>query len=132
LINYSSKITSCCNGDRTNNAADVEQLLAMQEKAEADRECMKRMNAKMDTNQAKATKQEEMQAEISARLDTNLKEMREEIKSGQAEIRCTLDEWLMNLKDGRKETTACNEVTETEPNPGMMQSTEEHLEIPKE
>jgi hypothetical protein len=27
--------------------------------------------------------------------------------------------------------TACNKATETEPNPGMMQSTEEHEEISK-
>jgi hypothetical protein len=30
------------------------------------------------------------------------------------------------------ETTACNEATETEPNPEMMQSIEEHQKIPKE
>jgi hypothetical protein len=38
----------------------------------------------------------------------------------------------MDLKDGRKEMTACSEVTETEPDPEMMQSTEEHQEIPNE
>jgi hypothetical protein len=47
---------------------------------------MKEMDAKMDTNRAKATKQEEILAEISARMDTNLNDMREDIKSGQAEI----------------------------------------------
>jgi hypothetical protein len=31
-----------------------------------------------------------------------------------------------------KETTACNEATETESDPGTMQSIEEHQEIPKE
>jgi hypothetical protein len=61
-----------------------------------------------------------------------LARMQENIKSDQAEIRSTLDEYLMDLEDGRKETTACNEATETEPDPGMMQSTEEHQEIPKE
>jgi hypothetical protein len=30
------------------------------------------------------------------------------------------------------EMTTCQEATETEPNPGMMQSIEEHQEIPKE
>jgi hypothetical protein len=58
----------------------LQQLLAMQEKAEADRiadrECMKQMNAKMDTNQTKATKQEEMLAEIGATMDINLNELR--------------------------------------------------------
>jgi hypothetical protein len=37
-----------------------------------------------------------------------LARMREEIKSGWAEMRSTLDEWLMDLKDGRKETPTCN------------------------
>jgi hypothetical protein len=57
--------------------------------------------------------------------------MLEEIKSGQAEIRSTLNEWLMDLKDGRKETTACNGATETEPDSRMMQSIGEHQEIAK-
>jgi hypothetical protein len=47
-------------------------------------------------------------------------------------MRTTLDEWLMDLNDGRKETTACNGATETKPHPGIMQSTEEHQGIPKE
>jgi hypothetical protein len=37
----------------------------------------------------------------------------------------------MDLKGGRKETTAWNESTETEPDPGIMQSTEGHQGIPK-
>jgi hypothetical protein len=61
-----------------------------------------------------------------------LARMREEIKSSQAEMRYTLDEWLMDLKDGRNVTTASNEGTETEPDPRMMQSIEERQEIPKE
>jgi hypothetical protein len=57
--------------------------------------------------------------------------MREKVKSGQAEMRSILDALLTDLKDGRKETTACQEATKTEPNPGMMQSIEEHQEITK-
>jgi hypothetical protein len=57
--------------------------------------------------------------------------MREEIKSGQAEMRSTLDALLMDLNDGRNETKACNGATETELDPGMMQPIEEHQEIPK-
>jgi hypothetical protein len=38
----------------------------------------------------------------------------------------------MDLKDGRKETTACNEATETKHDPGMMQSIEDHPDIPEE
>jgi hypothetical protein len=37
----------------------------------------------------------------------------------------------MDLKDGQNVMTACNEATETEPDPQMMQSIEEHQEIPK-
>jgi hypothetical protein len=47
-------------------------------------------------------------------------------------MRSTFDEWLMDLKDGRKETTACNKATETKLDPGLMQSIEEHQNIPKE
>jgi hypothetical protein len=75
----------------------------------------KEMDAKMDTKQVKVTKQEDMLAEISARIYTNLNDMRDDIKSGQAEIRSTLDEWLMDMKDGRKETITCQEATEIEP-----------------
>jgi hypothetical protein len=39
-----------------------------------------RMVAEMDANQAKAAKQQEMQAEISARMTINLKEMETEKK----------------------------------------------------
>jgi hypothetical protein len=61
-----------------------------------------------------------------------LARMREEIKSSQAEMRSALHEWFMDLKDGRNVTTTCNEATETEPDPRMMQYIEEHQEIPKE
>jgi glycerol kinase len=82
---------------------------------------MKEMNTKMDANQAKAgSKQEEM-----------LARMGEEIKSGNAEMRSTLDEWLIDLMDGRKETTTCNEATETKLNPGLMQYIEEYEDILK-
>jgi hypothetical protein len=84
------------------------------------------INANMDTNQANVTKQEEILAKISARMDKHLNYI-----GCQAEMRSTLDEWLMGLKDGRNVTTACNEATETETDPGMMQSIEEYEEIPK-
>jgi hypothetical protein len=108
---------------------------------------MEEMDAKMDTNQAKATKQEEILVEISARMDTNRNEMREGIKSSQAEMRSTVCAIRSELKEtiqhGMKviiqpthpelyETTACNGATETEPDSGMMQSIERHQEIPKE
>jgi hypothetical protein len=60
-----------------------------------------------------------------------LARMREEIKSGQADMRSTLDELLMDPKNGRKEMTACDEVMETKLDPGLMRSIEEHQDIPK-
>jgi hypothetical protein len=43
-----------------------------------------------------------------------------------------MEEMLRANQDGLKETNACNEMMETEPDPGMMQSIEEHQKIPKE
>jgi hypothetical protein len=37
----------------------------------------------------------------------------------------------MDLRDDRKETTACNKATETKLNPGLMQSIDEHQNITK-
>jgi hypothetical protein len=73
--------------------------------------------------------------------------MGEEIKSGQAEMRSTVCAMRSKLKESiqhgmkvviqpiqseSEETTACNKATETKPDPGMMQSIEEHQEFPKE
>jgi hypothetical protein len=69
--------------------------------------------------------------EMEANRKAYQEEMREEIKSGQAEMRSTLDEWLMDLKDGRKETTACNITTETKFDPGLIKSIKEHQDIPQ-
>jgi hypothetical protein len=57
------------------------------------------MNAEMDTNQEKTTKQEDMLAEICARMDTNLNEKREEINSAQAEVRSTVCAFRSELKE---------------------------------
>jgi hypothetical protein len=106
---------------------DMQQLLANQDKAEADRMANQaRMEAKMEANQAKATKQEEMLAEISARMDTNLNDMREEIKCGQAKIRSTvcairskLEETIQHEMKGvllyveEKTQNLCRGLTET-------------------
>jgi molecular chaperone GrpE (heat shock protein) len=115
------------------------------------------MNAKMDANQAKAAKQEEMlkamQEKANAnrkadrvelkrmmnatqeRVDANLKYLKEDIKSSQAEMRYIVCAIRSELKEAIQhvmkaviqsiwseldETTACNEVTDTEPDPGMM------------
>jgi hypothetical protein len=75
-----------------------------------------RLEAKIELNQAKA--------------DVKIKETSKEIKSGQVEMRSIVTVWIADLNDGQKERTACQE--KMEPNPGMMQSTEEHQKAPKE
>jgi hypothetical protein len=72
------------------------------------------MEAKMDANQA------EMRSTVCA--------IRSEVKETiQLEMRATIQSVRSEL-DG---TTACNGATETERDPGMMQSIEEYHEIPK-
>jgi hypothetical protein len=72
------------------------------------------MNAKMDANQA------EMRSTICT-FGSELKEtIQREMRAAVQTVRSDLDE-----------TTACNEATETEPDPGMTQSTEEHQETTK-
>jgi hypothetical protein len=39
---------------------------------------------------------------------------------------------MQPIRSDLDETTACNEATEAEPNPDMIQSIEEHQDIPKE
>jgi cysteinyl-tRNA synthetase len=94
----------------------------MEAKRQSGREDLKGMMAEMNANQAKVAKLEEM-----------LARMREVIKSGNAEMKSTVNAFqekmaasIANRKDDRNETTACNEATETVPEPGMMQSAEEH------
>jgi hypothetical protein len=53
----------------------------------------------IEKHTVKAAKQEEMLAEISARMDTDLKKMREEIKSGPAELRSTICTFRAELKE---------------------------------
>jgi hypothetical protein len=75
-----------------------------------------------------------------------LARMRKDVKCGQAEMRSTVCAMRSKLKEtiqhGTKaviqpirseldETTARSEATETKPDPGLMQSIQEHQEIPK-
>jgi hypothetical protein len=114
----------------------LQQLLAMQEKVEANRignrEMLKGMMEEM--NVKRNSKQEEM-----------LARMREDSKSGQAEMRPMICAIRSELKETIRvtraatepiraeldETTTCHEVTEadmekTKPYSGMMQSVAEH------
>jgi hypothetical protein len=55
----------------------IEILAEMKADRKADREALNKMNAKIDANQAKAIKQEEILANISLRMNANLKDQRE-------------------------------------------------------
>jgi hypothetical protein len=70
------EITARMDASQTDRKANQGRLEArIKTKRGKDREDLKgmieEMNDKMDTNQAKATKQEQMLAEISTRMDTN-------------------------------------------------------------
>jgi predicted PP-loop superfamily ATPase len=95
----------------------MERLLATQAKAEANRE--------------------QMLAEIRA----NRKAYREDLKSDQAKMivafKGKMDTWIANIKDARKKSTACQEVTganpeKIEPNSGEEEIAVEQQEIPNE
>jgi hypothetical protein len=50
-------------------------------------------------------------------------------KADLENLKRMMEEMLRANQDGLQETIACNGATETESDPGMMQSTEEHYEI---
>jgi hypothetical protein len=94
----------------------------------ADREMLKRI-------------MEEMNAKADGKLEVMLARMREYIKSGQAEMRSTIRIFESDLKgtiqrairaaiqsvrSDLDEMTACQEATETELHPVLMQSIDEH------
>jgi hypothetical protein len=81
------------------------------------------LEAKIEDNQAKT--------------DVKLKEMSEEIKSGEAEIRSIVNAWIANMRVDRKETVSCQVTTEAcldskELNSEDMKSEVEHREVPTE
>jgi hypothetical protein len=84
----------------------MERLLAT---INADRE-ERRANRKIDKEEIN-TNNKTIMAEIQAKADVNLKEMRKEIKSGQAGLRSMLNAWLTDIKNDRKETMAFLEKT---------------------
>jgi hypothetical protein len=115
-------------------------MLANQANAKANQDLLTRMEAKIDANR-------ESNQELQGMINANRKDLKEDIKSIQVEIRSTICAFRSELKETIQhemkaviqpicseldEMTACDEATETEPNPGMMQSIEEHHEIPKE
>jgi hypothetical protein len=94
----------------------MEMLKAMQAKADADRKAY----------------QEKVEAENKAWLE----KIEAETKAIRAETKAMRDKRMnANIKIDREETTACHAEMDTEkiePDSGMMQSAEEHLEIPME
>jgi hypothetical protein len=99
----------------------------------------KKMEAKMETNQAKTAKQEEKLFEINVRMNENTKLMNAEMVTNQAEMRSiicifrselkeTIQAAIQSVRSELDEKTACPKATETEPDPRMMQS----KEVPQE
>jgi hypothetical protein len=87
-----------------------------------------------------------MMAEMTAKMDANQAKMNAIMGNNQAEIRSTICTFSSELKETVQretktvlhpiwakldETTTCREASQTELDQGMMQSAEEHQEIPK-
>jgi hypothetical protein len=101
-------------------------------------ELMKSMKEEMRTStKAYQAGQEQMASLVTrieanqAKMDVNLNEIREEIKSGQAEMRSIVTAWMADTKNGRKETMACQGKMEVcleceEPTSVTMKSEAEH------
>jgi hypothetical protein len=125
---------------------------ADQAEMKADRKAdQARLEARIETNMEKDRKDvkgimKELNAKADGKQEEMLARMREDIKSSQAEMRSTvcamrseLEETIQRemraviqpIRSELDETTACNKATETDPDPRMMQSIEEHQEIPK-
>jgi hypothetical protein len=78
--------------------------------------------------------QKEIMEEI---MNLTLKEMREEIKSCQAEMRSIFNAWIADMRKDRKETMSCQVMTEAcldrkKLNQEDMESEVERREIPTE
>jgi hypothetical protein len=74
----------------------------------------------------------EILAKMNAKMHAWGEEMDTKTEAIHAETKAMRDKTVeANVNACRKETTACQEATETETNSGMMQSIEENQEIPK-
>jgi flagellar basal body-associated protein FliL len=91
-------------------------------------------NRKPDQEERKAERKadrEDLKEMMEEMMNIKLKEMREEIKTGQEEIRSIVNAWIADMQIDRLETTACHEEMEaytekTQLDPKMMQSVAEH------
>jgi hypothetical protein len=91
------------------------------------------MDANYKKMLAKMASFHEMIDTRNAELDAHYEKMITSQKWSTAKM----DAWLAEMKDGTKETAACQETTEANPekmeaNPGEMRSVTEHEEVPKE
>jgi hypothetical protein len=101
-------------------------------------ELLKTMVAEINVNMN--TKKEIMKKMINAnqaKTKANLKDMREEIKSGQAEMRFIVNVWIADMKKDRKETMSCHVTTDAcqdskELNLEDVKFEVEHREVPME
>jgi hypothetical protein len=75
-----------------------------------------------------------MMAEINAKMDSNQAEMSSTVCAMRSELKESIQHEMkaviQPIRSELDEMTACNKATETEPDPRMMQSIEEHQEIP--
>jgi hypothetical protein len=73
---------------------------------------------------------------MEAKMDANQAEMRPTVCAFRSELKETIQQEMKTIiqpiQAELNETTICDGATETEPDPGMMKSIEEHEEIPKE
>jgi hypothetical protein len=133
--------------------ADREQMLArmsvnmktMQEKADADRKAdREELKGLMDANTKSIVRafHEKMGACVASRRDDREVTMscheKIEPNSGEKEAAVgrqkipNVEVAIHSLRASRSETAVSQEATETEPDPGTMQSVEEHQKIPME
>jgi hypothetical protein len=69
--------------------------------------------------------------EILARMNAKLESWGEKTQAESEAFRAKMKAVIQVIRSELVETTACNETTESKPDPGMMQSTEEPKEIAK-
>jgi hypothetical protein len=70
-------------------------------------------------------------------MEANIMDLKEGIISSQVVMKSIVDAWMTDIKDARKKTTACQEVTganpeNMEPNPEEKEAVLERQEILKE
>jgi hypothetical protein len=120
------------------NASMKEHMQEMKADRKADKEdILAQISTSMKFNEDIARRLEAIIETNREKDQEDLKEMKDEIKAGQAEMRSTvcamrseleeiiqreLEAVIQSIWAELDESTTCNGATETEPDPGMMQS----------